>query len=140
MAGRITGLHTRILALFQFTRQQTHCIGRADLRASRFAGRASKPAGAQTGQNIYNENEIFVNILTNIIRIYIAIFVYIAITKNLIDTNFHIDFTYFVIEKSVFKILISLNTRVFIIKMVIGLILKVIEIDKNNMYIKIVMV
>ena len=37
-AGRIIGLHSSILASFQFTRQSIHCIDQA---------------GEQTGQNIY---------------------------------------------------------------------------------------
>ncbi len=51
-AGRINGLHANISASFRFTCQKIHCIGQAGLRAGRFSGRASKPAGAPTGQNI----------------------------------------------------------------------------------------
>ena len=52
-AGRITGLHSSVSASFRFTRQSIHCIGQAGLRVGRFACLASKPAGEQTGQNMY---------------------------------------------------------------------------------------
>ena len=52
-AGRITGLRDSISASFRFTRQKIQCIGQAGLRAGRLARPASKPADAQTGQNIY---------------------------------------------------------------------------------------
>ena len=53
-AGRITGLHATISASFQFTCQKNPLY-----RPGRFAGRASKPAGAQTGQNNYKVEHFY---------------------------------------------------------------------------------
>ena len=60
-AGRITGFHASISALFRFTYQKIYCIGQAGLRAGRFAGRASKPVRIATTANIcYNPTAKYV--------------------------------------------------------------------------------
>lgn len=61
-------------------------------------------------------------------------------TENLIDCDSLINNTYFVISKIVIKIIVGLKTKIFTMKIIAHLILEIVKIDKDNIYIEIVLV
>lgn len=68
--------------------------------------------------------------------VYIGFFV----IKNQVNYDSLIDYIYLEIENIAIKIMISLNIRIFAIKMIASLILKIVKIDKNNIYKKMALI
>lgn len=58
-------------------------------------------------------------------------------TISLINYDNFIDYIYFVILKTAINIIISFNLKISNIKLIISLILEIVEISKDNIYIKI---
>lgn len=78
----------------------------------------------------------------NVLMVYTTIFSYIIIIKKFINYDNLIDFVCFVIYKKIVEIIINLVVRISNVKIVEvkSLILKIIEIDRNSMYMKIALI
>lgn len=70
--------------------------------------------------------------------IYTIVFDYNTRTKDLTDNS--INYALFIIQKNIDEIMMNLDAKMFIMKIVMTLVLEVVEIDKNNVYKKMALI